>query len=469
MKYEMVIGLETHVELSTATKIFCGCTTKFAGEPNAHCCEICTGMPGSLPSLNRAVVEYAATAGLALGGDVREKSVMARKHYVYPDLPKAYQISQFDLPLVSGGGMTLSNGRRINLTRIHIEEDAGKLVHRGANVAVDYNRGGVPLIEIVTEPDFRDASEVLEYMERLQTTLRAVGVSDCRMQEGSMRCDVNLSLRIPGETAYGVRSETKNLNSFTAVADAIRTEYARQSEILGAGGTVEQETRGYDADSGETHSLRSKENSDDYRYFPEPDIVTVRLSPEEIERLRGALPELPDAKLARYVSVLQIPEADAKLLTKYRAVSEYFERAADGIAPKSAANFIITVMFAEIQTEAERENWNPAVSAANLNGLLKLTEAGTISRGTQKRVYGEMSASGKPAADFVTAEDTAQITGDELRALCEKAVAENAKSVADYKSGKEKALKAVVGAVMRETRGRADAVLAEAIILAVIA
>jgi aspartyl-tRNA(Asn)/glutamyl-tRNA(Gln) amidotransferase subunit B len=412
--------------------------------------------------LNKKAVEYAAAAGLALGCDVKTRSVMARKHYVYPDLPKAYQVSQFDKPLCLGGGMDLSNGRRISLTRIHIEEDAGKLVHVGREVRMDYNRGGVPLIEIVTEPDFRAADEVLEYMERLQTVLRAIGVSDCRMQEGSMRCDVNLSLRLPGAPEYGVRSETKNLNSFTSVAAAIVCEYERQAEILDNGGTVAQETRGFDAETGETSSLRDKENADDYRYFPEPDIITVVFSEEELERVRAKLPEMPDAKLRRYVAELGVPGADAKLLTKYRAVSEYFEAAADGVTPKTVSGFIVSTMFAHITTELERELWNPTVRAERLNELLRLTEAGTINRATAKRVYAQMAESGREAGAFISEADTAGVSPEQLTALCEKAVAENPKSVADYNSGKEKALQALVGAVMRETRGRADASLAEA-------
>jgi aspartyl-tRNA(Asn)/glutamyl-tRNA(Gln) amidotransferase subunit B len=468
VKYEMVIGLETHVELSTKTKIFCGCTTQFGGEPNTHCCPICTGMPGTLPVLNKQAVRYAARAGAALHCNVQTRSIMARKHYVYPDLPKAYQVSQFDLPLCLGGYVDLSNGRRINLTRIHIEEDAGKLVHTRQGEMIDYNRGGVPLIEIVSEPDLRTTDEVLEYMEHLQTTLRSIGVSDCRMQEGSMRCDVNLSLRLPGATEFGIRSETKNLNSFTSIAAAIEYEYARQAEILGAGGVVEQETRGFSAETGETSSLRSKENSDDYRYFPEPDIIAVLLSEEEITAIREALPELPAAKLRRYVDELGLTPADAKLLTKYRAVSEYFESAQAGLSPKTAANFIITTMFAEITTEAEREHWNPSVSAQNLNELLGLSESGKINRATLKRVYAQMTQEQKPASAFITEEDTKSFGDGELAEICRRAVEENAKSVADYKSGKEKALKAIVGFVMRETKGRADAIKAEQEILRII-
>ena len=461
--YEMVIGLETHVELSTATKIFCSCTTQFGGEPNTHCCPICTGQPGSLPVLNERVVENAATAGLALGCTINRHSVMARKHYVYPDLPKAYQISQYEQPLCEGGGIALSDGSYINLTRIHIEEDAGKLIHQGGAVLMDYNRGGVPLIEIVSEPDFRSAEQAVEYLEKLQTILRAVGVSDCRMQEGSMRCDVNISLRKKGETTFGTRAEVKNLNSFTSVTAAIAYEFERQEDILSAGGTIDQETRHFDADTGMTSSLRGKENADDYRYFPDPDIIPVVIPDTVMARLAAALPELPDAKRARYIDELGVPEADARMLTKYRAVSDYFERASDGLqSPKTAATFMVTQMFSLIQTEAERENWSPPVTAEQLNELVKLLESDKINRNLAKRVFGQMLESGKPATAFLSEADMAGFDPAEMLKLCKAAVDENPKSVDDFKAGKEKALKALVGFVMRASKGRANAIEAEA-------
>ena len=463
--YEMVIGLETHVELSTNTKIFCSCTTQFGGEPNTHCCPICTGQPGSLPVLNERVIEYAVTAGLALNCTINPLSIMARKHYVYPDLPKAYQISQYEEPLCEGGWVDLDSGKRINLTRIHIEEDAGKLVHQGGRVFIDYNRGGVPLIEIVSEPDFRSAAEATEYLEKLQTILRAVGVSDCRMQEGSMRCDVNISLRPKGQAEFGIRAEIKNLNSFTSVAAAIEHEYDRQEEILNSGGRVVQETRHFDADTGETSSLRGKENADDYRYFPDPDIIPVFIPDEVLTRIRDSLPELPDRKLRRYVSELGVPDADARMLTKYRRVSEYFEEAAKGCnAPKTVATFMVTQMFSLIPTEAEREHWSPSVTAAQLNELVGLLESDKINRNLAKRVFSQMLESGKPAADFLSEEDLAGFDPNLLSELCKSAIAENPKSVADFKAGKEKAIKALLGFVMRSSKGRANALEAEALL-----
>jgi aspartyl-tRNA(Asn)/glutamyl-tRNA(Gln) amidotransferase subunit B len=460
--YEMVIGLETHAELSTKTKIFCGCTTAFGGAPNTHCCPVCTGQPGSLPVLNQSVVEYAVTAGLALNCTINRHSVMARKHYVYPDLPKAYQISQFEQPLCKGGWVTLDSGKRINLTRIHIEEDAAKLVHQNGAALIDYNRGGVPLIEIVTEPDFRSAEEATEYMEKLQTILRAVGVSDCRMQEGSMRCDVNISLRKKGAEQNGVKAEVKNLNSFVSVAAAIEYEFERQEEILSAGGVVEQETRHFDADTGTTRTQRSKENADDYRYFPEPDIIPVILPEDVLRRLQEALPELPDKKLTRYITELGVPEADARMLTKYRKVADYFEAAAQGLTnPKTAATFMVTQLFGLIQTEAEREHWSPPVTAAQLNALVKLLESDKINRNLAKRVLSQMLESGKPATDFLTEADMTSFDASALEGLCKAAIGENPKSAEDYRAGKDKAVKALVGSVMRASQGRANALDAE--------
>ncbi len=459
-QYEMVIGLETHVELSTDTKIFCPCSTKFGGEPNTHVCPVCTGQPGSLPVLNGKVVEYAVKAGVALNCHINTFSKMDRKHYVYPDLPKAYQISQYDEPLCEHGCVELSNGRKIGITRIHIEEDAGKLVHEDDNVFIDYNRGGVPLIEIVTEPDFRSAEEAVEYLEHLQSTMRTAGVSDCRMQEGSLRCDVNISLREPGAD-FGTRAEIKNLNSFTAVSDAINYEYDRQSAILSRGGSVVQETRHWNADLRETMNMRGKENADDYRYFPEPDITPIVLTEEDIARWSAELPEMPDKRQKRYVEELGIPEDDAKLLVKYLPVAKYFEEAIEGVSPKTVDAFMITQLFAVITTESEREKWAPKTSAKQLNELTKLLESGKISRNVAKKTLNTMLETGKGALDLLSPEDLEGFDEATLPDICRKVIAANEKSAADFKSGKEKAIKALVGGVMRETRGRADAIAAE--------
>lgn len=462
MKWETVIGLEIHVELSTKSKIFCGCTTAFGGEPNTHVCPVCTGQPGTLPVLNREVVRLAAKAGLLFNCNVNRVSRMDRKHYVYPDLPKAYQISQFDQPLNTGGYVELKSGRKIGLTRIHIEEDPGKLVHVGSKVLVDYNRSGVPLIEIVSEPDIRSADEAVEFLEKLQSILRTAGVSDCRMQEGSLRCDVNISLRPFGTTNYGTKCEIKNLNSFAFIKAAIEHEYERQRDILEAGGTIEQETRRFDPGSGETFTMRSKENSDDYRYFREPDIFTIRLTEAELEEIRASLPELPDAKFKRYVETLGISEADAGLIVKYKKVADYFEEASAGTAaPKITASLIVTTMFSLINTETARELWQPPITAAQLRELVLLIDEGKINRNIAKQTLSRMLDEGKSASQLLSPEELSGGSID-TEALCKKAIDENPGAVADYLKGKEKALKSLVGAVMKESRGRAPAAQVEA-------
>ena len=459
------MGLETHVELSTKTKIFCSCTTKFGGEPNTQCCPICLGHPGTLPLLNKNAVRYAVLAGLALNCRINNRSVMARKHYTYPDLPKAYQISQYDKPICEEGYVILSSGRKIRITRIHIEEDAGKLIHADGAVLIDYNRGGVPLIEIVTEPDFRSSAEAVEYLEKLQSMLRAVGVSDCRMQEGSLRCDVNISLRPAGSSGLGTRAEIKNLNSFVSVSGAIEYEYERQSDILDSKGAVEQETRGWNADTGETVRQRGKENADDYRYFPDPDLAEIHISDEDIEQLRQSLPELPEAKYGRYINELGISAADAKLLTKYRRVSDYFEEACQGVdEPKTVASIMVMQLFALITTEAAREEWNPKTTAQQLNDLVKLIESGKLSRNLAKRVLSKMLESGRDAGDFISEEDLSGFSLETLAGLCAEIIKREPKTAADYRSGKEKAIKALVGAVMRESKGRANAIEAEEVL-----
>ena len=461
----MVIGLETHVELATKTKIFCSCSTEFGGEPNTHCCPVCTGQPGSLPVMNEKVVEYAVTAGLATNCEINRVSRMDRKHYVYPDLPKAYQISQYDIPICEHGYIELDSGKRVRITRIHMEEDAGKLVHQGEEILIDYNRGGVPLIEIVTEPDIRSGQEAVEYLEKLQGIMRTAGVSDCRMQEGSLRCDVNLSLRRAGSEELGTRTEVKNLNSFTAVLTAINYEFERQREILEKGGRVVQETLHFDSDTGTTVNMRGKENADDYRYFPEPDIIRIVLRPDALERLRARLPEMPAQKCRRYVSELGVAEADAKLLSKYKAVSDYFERAAAMTeSPRAAAAFMVTQMFSRITTEAERENWAPPVTSEMLGELLRLLDGGKVSRNVAKRVLDEMLDTGRPCTDFLSKEDLEGIDEAALEAMCRDAIAQNEKSVRDYRAGKEKAIKAILGAVMRASRGRANAIEAERVL-----
>ena len=327
MKYRLVSGLETHVELATATKIFCGCTTAFGGSPNTHCCPVCTGQPGALPVLNKRVVEYAIRAGLATHCTINTTTHLDRKNYCYPDLPKAYQISQFDKPLCEHGYVELESGKRIGITRIHIEEDAGKLVHESGYTYIDYNRGGVPLIEIVSEPDISSPEEAREYVEKLQLIMRYIGVSDCKMQEGSMRCDVNISVMEEGATEFGTRTEIKNMNSISYIEKAMAYECQRQVDVIEDGGKIVQATLRYDEHTGETSVMRTKEDAQDYRYFPEPDILTVVIPEEKVEEIRKSLPELPTDKLRRYVGELKINPATAKLLYKYKRVCDFAERA----------------------------------------------------------------------------------------------------------------------------------------------
>ena len=469
MKYELVAGLETHVELSTRTKIFCGCTTAFGGEPNTHCCPICIGLPGTLPKLNRQVVNYAVLAGLATHCDIAESARMDRKNYVYPDLAKAYQISQFDKPLCEHGWVELESGKKIRLTRIHIEEDAGKLVHERGDTFVDYNRAGVPLIEIVTEPDFRSIDEVREYVEKLQILMKYIGVSDAKMQEGSLRCDVNISVRPVGSNTLGTRTEIKNMNSFTYIARAMEYEMERQIDLLESGRPVVQETLRYNVDTGETESMRGKEDAQDYRYFREPDLVAIEVPREEIEALRAQLPELPDQKYARYTGELGLPAGDARLLTKYRRAAEFFDAAAKGFAnPKNAANLILGPIFRYLETDSAKEDFRLPFGVEEFRKLLELLEQGKLRMNLLKSTLEKMLETGKPVEALLSAEDLSGVDESALKAACEAAIAANPGAAADYRGGKEKAVKALVGAVMKATRGRADALRAEEILVALL-
>ena len=462
MKYELVAGFETHVELATNTKIFCSCTTQFGGEPNTHCCPICIGLPGTLPKLNKKVVEYAIRAGLATNCHIAEISKMDRKNYCYPDLPKAYQISQYDKPLCEHGYIQLSNGRKIRILRIHIEEDAGKLVHRRGDTLVDYNRGGVPLIEIVTEPDFRSVDEAKEYVEKLQNIMRYIGVSDCKMQEGSMRCDVNISVRPEGSEKLGTRTEIKNMNSITFIAKAMEYEFERQVDLIESGEKVIQETLRYDDVTNTTSGMRGKEDANDYRYFRDPDLVTINVPRELVEEIKESLPELPEAKLKRYTEELGIPETDALLLTKYRNVAEYFEKASEGTKnPRTAANFIIGQIFRTVETESDKEKFDIKVSAESLKELIELLDSGKIRMNLAKATLDKMLETGKGAKDFISESDMGGLDENALTELCRQAVESNPKAVSDYLGGKEKAIKAMVGFVMKNSRGKADATLAE--------
>lgn len=465
MNYEIVCGIETHIELATKTKIFCGCTTEFGGEPNTHCCPVCTGQPGTLPILNQKVVEYAIKAGLALNCKINTKSHMDRKNYVYPDLPKAYQISQYDEPLCEKGYIELDSGKRIGITRIHIEEDAGKLIHENGYTYIDYNRSGVPLIEIVSEPDISSAEEAKEYAEKLQLIMRYIGISDCKMQEGSMRCDVNLSLRKPGDPCLGVRTEIKNINSLSFIQKAVMAEAERQADILDAGGTIVQQTMRYDEGTNSVTPMRDKENSDDYRYFPDPDILRFSIDDRKVEEIRTSLPELPFDKLRRYVNVLGLPEATAKQIFRYRKVAEFFEGAlAESASVKNTANLIVGTIFSNMDTEEEKELFAISISAVQFAALVKLADEKKINIGVAQSTLQKMLESGKPVEEFIKPEDLVGISDEELESLCKEAIDANPKAVADVRSGKDKAINMMFGYIMKKTGGKADIRKAEVLL-----
>ncbi|MGI5970831.1 MAG: Asp-tRNA(Asn)/Glu-tRNA(Gln) amidotransferase subunit GatB [Oscillospiraceae bacterium] len=470
MRYEAVCGIETHIELATDTKIFCGCTTAFGGAPNTHCCPICMGEPGTLPVLNKKAVEYAIRAGLAVNCEISEVSHMDRKNYFYADLPKAYQISQYDEPLCKNGYIELDSGKRIGINRIHIEEDAGKLVHEGGYTYIDYNRGGVPLIEIVSEPDMSTPEEAREYAEKLQLIMRYAGVSDCKMQEGSMRCDVNVSLREPGAKKLGTRTEIKNINSLNFIQKAMYAEIDRQTDILDSGSKVVQETLRYDEATDSVSPMREKESADDYRYFPDPDLVSFHIPREKIEEIRKSLPELPFVKLRRYVGELGLPEATARQMFRYKNVTGFFEEAlSHGAGAKNAANLITGTIYASMGTEEEKELFNVAINAKQFAELVKLLDEKKINAQQAQNTLRRMLESGKPASDFLSDKDLGGISDDELENLCREAVEANPKAVGDILSGKDKAINVMYGYLMKKTAGKADIKKAEALIRQLIA
>jgi len=466
MKYEIVSGLETHVELSTKTKIFCGCTTAFGGAPNSHTCPVCTGMPGALPILNRKVLEYAIRAGLATNCKINLITRMDRKNYTYPDLPKAYQISQFDKPVCENGYITLSSGKKIGITRIHIEEDAGKLVHENGYTYVDYNRGGVPLIEIVSEPDISSSDEAKEYIEKLQLIMRYIGVSDCKMQEGSIRCDVNISLRPVGETKFGTRTEIKNMNSLSHIEKAMKYEYERQAEILDNGGKVVQETLRFNEEDGTTSSMRGKEDAQDYRYFPEPDIITMEIMQEEVDKIKAELPELPDQRLNRFVEELKLPLASAQLLFKYKKVADFFDAVVNsGATAKNTANLILGTVYSTLATEEDKEKFDVKLVPQDFAKLVKYVDEGKYLFNNAQKTLTKMLESGESVDKFVKAEDIAGFPEDKLIELCKKAVELNPVAIENYKSGNQKAINALFGFVMKNSQGKANVKRAEEIIL----
>ncbi len=457
-RFETVIGLEVHAELNTRTKIFCGCKNEFGAPPNTNCCPVCTGMPGTLPRLNAAVVDSAVLMGLACSCRINEVCSMDRKNYFYPDLPKAYQISQFDVPVCEEGYVDVlpderGASKRVGITRIHMEEDAGKLLHGGeTGTRIDFNRCGVPLIEIVTEPDLRSSSEVKAFLDTVRLTLLCLGISDCRMQEGSLRCDVNVSVRPAGSAALGERVEMKNVNSFSAAVRAVEYESARQIRILSAGGTVRRETRRWDDGKGESSLLRDKEETQDYRFFPEPDLGPVVIARERVEALRGTLPELPAARCARFMRQYGLSHSDALLLTEHRGRGDLFEKtAALGAGARAAANWLNGDVARLL---GDREPQDAGLTAKELAFVLDAIDSGRISHTAGKTVVEEILTTGKSAEAVIAEKGLAQISDREALARTAKEVLENnQKAVGDYLGGKGNVLGYLVGQCMRASRG----------------
>lgn len=466
MKYEAVIGLEVHTELHTATKIFCNCKTSFGADPNTNVCPVCLGLPGVLPVLNKKVLEFAVRAGLALNCEISRFSKFDRKNYYYPDLPKNFQTSQFDLPICEHGYLDVEvDGEvsRIRITRAHMEEDAGKLVHHGSSITtadyslVDYNRTGTPLLEIVSEPDMRSAKQAVAYMEKMRAILQYCGISDCRMEEGSLRCDANVSVRPVGQKELGTKTEIKNINSFKGVERAIEYEALRQAEILEAGGTIKQETRTWDENEGVTKSMRSKEEANDYRYFPEPDLVPFTVSDEYIENIRKTLPELPDARKARYMESYGLSAYDAAYVTSDKDRADFFEAMVKaGADAKEACNWLMGEL-AGMLSENGLEIKDSRVTPEAMAELLKLITKGTISGKIAKKIFPEMWETGKSAETIVKEQGLVQISDTgALEAMVDEAIAENPKAVADFKSGNKKAMGAMIGQIMKKSHGKAN-------------
>ena len=461
--YEIVIGLEVHAELSTKTKIFCSCPTDFGAEPNTQICPICMAMPGTLPVLNEKVVEYAVKAGLATNCEISKDSKNDRKNYFYPDLPKAYQISQYDKPLCKNGYVEIDdidgNKKKIRILRIHIEEDAGKINHDefSGDSLIDLNRAGVPLIEIVSEPDMRGVDEAEKYLKKLKSILEYIEVSDCKMEEGSLRADVNVSVRKKGEEKFGTRTEMKNMNSFKSIVRAIQYEAERQIDVIEEGGIIKQQTLRWDDVSGKTFAMRDKENSDDYRYFPEPDLVAIKLSDEYINNIKDNLPELPESRKQRYLDEYKLSEKDAKIITSSKYLSELFENTIKVCNnPKAVNNWIISDI-SRILNEKEMEASLIPFTCEHLGQLIQLIDKGTISSSIGKKVLEELFENPKNPEDIIKENGWIQISDEkEIEKIVLKILEENPQSIADYKAGKDRALGFLVGQAMKETKGKAN-------------
>ena len=463
MEFEPVIGLEVHSQLKTRTKIFCSCSTRFGADPNTHVCPVCLGMPGVLPVLNKTVVEFAMRMALATSCTITRQSRFARKNYFYPDLPKGYQISQYEFPIAENGHViiTLEDGtqKRIGITRIHMEEDAGKLIHdpqRGKSL-VDYNRTGTPLIEIVSEPDIRSPEEAGAYLRQLRSILRYLDISDGNMEEGSFRCDANVSIRPKGETEFGTRAELKNLNSFKYVEAAIAYEIKRQKAVIADGGKVVQETRLWDSAKNRSHSMRGKEEAHDYRYFPDPDLVPLEIDEAWIDTVRNTLPELPDARKERFVRDYDLPRYDAEVLTAARELADYFEDCARNVkTPKLVSNWVMGTLLGLLNSEGKTIDQSP-VSATQLAELITLIETDVISGKIAKTVFDEMVTSGKAPKVIVEEKGLVQVTdASAIESVVDQVISANPSEVEKFKAGNAKLMGFFVGQVMRETKGKAN-------------
>ncbi|MEJ8546710.1 Asp-tRNA(Asn)/Glu-tRNA(Gln) amidotransferase subunit GatB [Brevibacillus borstelensis] len=461
-QFETVIGLEVHAELSTNSKIFCGCPTEFGAPPNTHTCPICLGHPGVLPVTNRQAVEFAMKAALALNCEISRETKFDRKNYFYPDSPKAYQISQYDQPIGYNGWIDIEvNGvtKRIGITRLHLEEDAGKLTHSdfGGESLVDFNRVGVPLIEIVSEPDLRSPEEARAYLEKLKAIIQYTEVSDVRMEQGSLRCDANVSIRPVGQAEFGTKTELKNMNSFRNVQVALEYEVERQKEVVTSGGKIVQETRRWDEANKKTLTMRSKEEAHDYRYFPDPDLVRMQISEEWIEAVRATIPELPDARQARYVNEYGLPQSDAGVITMSKDTADFFdETVKTGADPKAAANWLMVELLGYLNA-GNLTLADVKITPHGLGEMIKLIENGTISSKIAKTVFKEMIETGKEPKQIVEEKGLVQISDEgALLAIVQEVVNNNPQAVADYKAGNDKAVAFFVGQVMKQTRGKAN-------------
>ncbi len=470
-RHEAVIGLEVHVELSTQSKMFCGCRNQFGADPNTLVCPVCLGMPGTLPVINRVAVEFLCKTGLALGCTIATHSKFDRKNYFYPDMPKNYQISQYDMPLTTGGAVDLPSGKTVRLNRIHLEEDTGKNIHAGASMAasdhtlIDYNRAGVPLMEIVTEPDIASPEEAEEYLVQLKAVLSYLGVSDVKMHEGSLRCDANVSIRPVGETALGTKAEVKNMNSFRSVVRALRYEIERQEAALRNGERIVQETRNWDEARGITYSTRSKEQAHDYRYFPDPDLVPLTIEQTTIAQWRGEMPELPLAKRERFVREYGLTDYQAGILTEDRATATFFEAVASTSEPKEAANWMLGDVRRCLEVHALTLVTSP-MKPTQLASLIGIVASGQISRKTAKEICDVIVAEGGEPADIVAKRGLAQVSDSgAIQQIVDDVLAQSQDSVASYKAGKTKALEFLVGQVMKASRGKANIEIVRASLL----